>query len=145
MVDIHHQGTYYAGDTDRMTTFSMGISVDELMLTTDQWETVRRMGVVAAEAADRRGNITTTRYPYINIPEGVVSAAMLDGPGPDGQYADWAPRGAMFFETRGGIGYLVRQNVDALWGAVDADRYEELPARGATITSCSRFPQQCAY
>jgi hypothetical protein len=161
MVDIHHQGTYYAGDTDRMTTFSMGISVDELMLSTDQWETVRRMGVVAAEAADRRGNITTTRYPYINIPEGVVSAAMLDGPGPDGEYADWAPRGAMFFETRGGIGnksrgYLVRQNVDALWAivdavaagtldAVDADRYEDLPARGSSISSCSRFPQQCAY
>jgi predicted deacylase len=161
MVDIHHQGTYYAGDTDRMTTFSMGISVDELMLSTDQWETVRRMGVVAAEAADQRGNITTTRYPYINIPEGVVSAAMLDGPGPDGEYADWAPRGAMFFESRGGIGnksrgYLVGQNVDALWAivdavaagtldAVDADRYEDLPARGATITSCSRFPQQCAF
>jgi hypothetical protein len=161
MVDIHHQGTYYAGDSDAMTTFSMGISVDELMITPEQWDTVRRMGVVAAEAADRRGNITTTRYPYINIPEGVVSAAMLNGPGPAGEYADWTPKGAMFFETRGGIGnksrgYLVRQNVDALWAivdaiadgsldGVDADRYEDLPARGATITSCSRFPQQCGY
>jgi predicted deacylase len=161
MVDIHHQGTYYAEGSNAMTTFSMGISVDELMITPDQWDTVRRMGVLAAEAADRRGNITTTRYPYINIPEGVVSAAMLNGPGPDGEYADWTPRGAMFFETRGGIGnksrgYLVRQNVDGLWAivdaiadgsldTVDADRYADIPGWAGTISVCSRFPQQCAY
>jgi hypothetical protein len=161
MVDIHHQGSYYVDDTDEMTTFSMGISLDELMLTDDQWDTVRRMGVVAAEAADRLGTVTTTRYPYINIPEGVVSAAMLDGPGPEGEYADWTPRGAMFFESRGGIGnksrgYLVRQNVEGLWAIVDAiadgslddvdaDRYGDIPPRGATITRCSQFPQQCAY
>lgn len=155
MVDIHHQGTYYAGDTNDMTTFSVGVSLDELMLSDDQWATVRRMGVLAADAAGAHGAVTPTRYPYINIPEGVVSAAMLDAPGPDGEYADWAPRGAMFFETRGGIGnksrgYLIKQNVDALWAiadaiadgsldAVDAGRWDDILPRGRTITTQDKF------
>ncbi|MFA9431473.1 M14 family zinc carboxypeptidase [Egicoccus sp. AB-alg2] len=155
MVDIHHQGTYYAGDTDDMTTFSVGISLDELMLSSDQWDTVRRMGVLAADAAGRHGAVTPTRYPYINIPEGVVSAAMLNGPGPEGEYADWTPRGAMFFESRGGIGqksrgYLVKQNVDALWAivdavadgsidTVDADRWDDILPRGGFLSNQAKF------
>jgi hypothetical protein len=161
MIDIHHQGSYRVAGTEDQTTFSMGISVDELMISEDQWNTVRRMGVAAADEAGKRGTVNVTRYPYINIPEGVVSAAMLDGPGPDGEDADWAPRGAMFFETRGGIGqksrgYLIGQNVDGVWAIVDAiadgtlddvdaDRYHDLPARGSIITSCQMFPQQCSW
>ncbi|GGI03341.1 M14 family zinc carboxypeptidase [Egicoccus halophilus] len=149
MIDIHHQGSYLVDGSNEQTTFSVGISLDELMLSGDQWNTVRRMGVLAADAADRHGAVTTTRYPYINIPEGVVSAAMLNGPGPEGEYADWTPRGAMFFESRGGIGqksrgYLIKQNVDGLWAitdaiadgtldTVDADRWSSIPARGAFL------------
>ncbi|MEV6691485.1 M14 family zinc carboxypeptidase [Micromonospora sp. NPDC051196] len=161
MIDLHHQGTYYVGDdTDKMTTFSVGISLDPGMLTQSQWDTVRRMGVAAADAANKSGVVETTLYPYINIPEGVVSAAMLNGPGPRGEYANWRSN-AMFFESRGGIGqksggYLVKQNVNGLWGIinamsdgslanVDADRYNELPARGATITTCIAFPNQCDF
>jgi hypothetical protein len=160
MIDLHHQGTYRVEDSDDMTTFSMGISLDPGMLEPGQWDAIRQMAVVAADAADRHGAVNVTRYPYINIPEGVTSAAMLNAPGPNGEYVDWRSN-AMFFETRGGIGqksrgYLVRQNVVGLWAitdaiadgslsSVDADRWAEIPARGATITTCSKFPNQCAY
>ncbi|NED94144.1 hypothetical protein G1H11_02340 [Phytoactinopolyspora alkaliphila] len=160
MIDLHHQGTYYSGDSDDMTTFSMGISLDPGMLEDEQWDAVRQMAVVAADAADRHGAVNVTRYPYINIPEGVTSASMLNAPGPDGEYAGWRTN-AMFFESRGGIGqksrgYLVNQNVIGLWAIaeaiaagtlsdVDPDRWADIPARGATITQCTKFPQQCAY
>ncbi|MEU5551427.1 M14 family zinc carboxypeptidase [Micromonospora sp. NPDC047793] len=160
IIDLHHQGTYVVGDTDEMTTFSVGISLDPGMLTPQQWDTVRRMGVVAADAAGRSGVVNVTRYPYINIPEGVTSAAMLDGPGPRGEYANWRSN-AMFFESRGGIGhkssgYLIKQNVDGLWAIVDsisdgsladvdADRWSDIPARGASISTCAKFPQQCEF
>ncbi|NDL56267.1 M14 family zinc carboxypeptidase [Phytoactinopolyspora mesophila] len=160
MIDIHHQGTYYSGDSDDMTTFSMGISLDPGMLEEAQWDAVRQMAVVAADAAGKNGAVNVTRYPYINIPEGVTSASMLDAPGPDGEYAGWRTN-AMFFETRGGIGqksrgYLVKQNVAGLWAITDAiadgtlsdvdpDRWTDIPPRGAPITQCTKFPQQCAY
>ncbi|TCB97652.1 hypothetical protein E0H26_12120 [Micromonospora zingiberis] len=160
MIDLHHQGTYYVDDTDEMTTFSVGISLDPGMLTSEQWNTVRRMGVVAADAAGKSGVVNVTRYPYINIPEGVTSASMLNGPGPQGEYANWRTN-AMFFESRGGIGhkssgYIVKQNVVGLWAivdamsdgslaTVDADRWAEIPARGATITTCIKFPNQCEF
>ncbi|WP_164465292.1 M14 family zinc carboxypeptidase [Phytoactinopolyspora halophila] len=160
MIDIHHQGTYYSGDSDDMTTFSMGISLDPGMLDDEQWDAVRQMAVVAADAAGRNGAVNVTRYPYINIPEGVISAAMLDAPGPDGEYAGWQSK-AMFFETRGGIGqksrgYLVRQNVESLRAVTDAiangsladvdpGRWADLPPRGEPITQCSTFPQQCVF
>jgi hypothetical protein len=160
MIDIHHQGTYYSDDSDDMTTFSMGISLDPGMLEDSQWDAVRQMAVVAADAADRHGAVNVTRYPYINIPEGVTSAAMLNAPGPDGEYAGWRTN-AMFFESRGGIGqksrgYLVNQNVvglraiteaiaDGTLADVDPDRWDDIPPRGAPITQCTKFPQQCAY
>ncbi|MFD6564785.1 M14 family zinc carboxypeptidase [Micromonospora profundi] len=160
MIDLHHQGTYYVGDTDEMTTFSVGISLDPGMLTTDQWNTVRRMGVVAADAAGKSGVVNVTRYPYINIPEGVTSASMLNGPGPQGEYANWRSN-AMFFESRGGIGqkssgYIIKQNVNGLWAiidamsdrslaSVDADRWSNIPPRGAAITTCDKFPNQCDF
>ncbi len=160
MIDLHHQGTYYVGDSDEMTTFSVGISLDPGMLTSQQWDTVRRMGVVAADAAGKSGVVNVTRYPYINIPEGVTSAAMLNAPGPKGEYVNWRSN-AMFFESRGGIGqksggYIVKQNVNGLWAIIDAmsdgslanvnaDRWAEIPARGATISTCSKFPNQCEF
>ncbi|BCJ67353.1 hypothetical protein GCM10009779_05720 [Polymorphospora rubra] len=160
MVDLHHQGTYYVDDTDEMTTFSVGISLDPGMLEPAQWDAVRRMGVVAADAAGKSGVVNVTRYPYINIPEGVTSASMLNGPGPRGEYANWRTS-AMFFESRGGIGhkssgYIVKQNVNGLWAitdaiadgslaSVDADRWSQIPPRGATIQTCDKFPQQCEY
>jgi ABC-type Na+ transport system ATPase subunit NatA len=160
MIDLHHQGTYYSDDSDDMTTFSMGISLDPGMLEDSQWDAVRQMAVVAADAADRHGAVNVTRYPYINIPEGVTSAAMLNAPGPDGEYAGWRTN-AMFFESRGGIGqksrgYLVNQNVvglraiteaiaDGTLADVDPDRWDDIPPRGAPITQCTKFPQQCAY
>ncbi|WP_166354000.1 M14 family metallopeptidase [Phytoactinopolyspora limicola] len=160
MIDLHHQGTYYVDDTDDMTTFSMGISLDEGMLEPAQWDAVRQMAVVAADAAGRHGAVNVTRYPYINIPEGVTSASMLNAPGPNGEYADWRTN-AMFFETRGGIGqksrgYLINQNVVGLRAITDAiangtlsdvdpDRWMDIPPQGRAITRCSQFPQQCAY
>lgn len=161
MIDLHHQGTYYVGDdTDEMTTFSIGISLDPGMLEPAQWDAVRRMSVVAADAAGRSGVVNVTKYPYINIPEGVSSASMLNGPGPNGEYANWRTN-AMFFESRGGIGqkssgYIIKQNVVGLWAitdaiadgslaSVDADRWDDIPARGATIRTCDTFPQQCEF
>lgn len=162
-IDIHHQGmnhqgAYYEGETNRMSTFSVGISLSEDSLDGDhRYDAIRQMGVVAAEAAGRRGNVNPTRYFPIDIPEGVVSAMLLGSPGPDGEDPDWETAG-MFFESRGGIdqksrGYLIGQNTDALWGVIDAvagdelddvdpDAYGDIPPRGAPITPSDKFPQE---
>lgn len=160
MIDLHHQGTYFSGDSDDMTTFSVGISLDPGMLEPGQWDAARQMAVVAADAAGRNGAVNVTRYPYINIPEAVLSAAMLDAPGPGGASVGWRSN-AMFFESRGGIGqksrgYLVKQNVAGLTAITDAiangtlsevdpDRWSDIPPRGPFISQCTKFPQQCAF
>lgn len=80
---------------------------------------------------------------------------MLGAPGPEGQEIGWETA-AMFFESRGGIGtksrgYLNRQNVEGTSAIIDAiaagtladadaDRWAEIPRRGAPIRTDDRFP-----
>lgn len=154
-IDLHHQGTYYEAGTDEMTAFSLGIPLLPEMLDEQIWDQARQLAVVSYDAADRLGYANVTRYPDINIPEAVVSSMALGGPGPDGEDPGFESA-AFFLESRAGIGtksrgYLVRQNVvvveamlaaiaDGSLAEVDADRWAELPRRGAPIRTSDRFP-----
>ena len=117
------------------------------------------MAVAAYDAVDKLGFCNPTRYPLINIHTAVVSSMMLGNPGPDGHDAEWESA-AMFFETRGGIGsksrgYLIRQNLKAIHGIVDAiahgelgsvdpDRWDEIPDRGSSIRTDDKWPAEWA-
>lgn len=154
-LDLHHQGTYYEAGTDEMTAFSFGIPVLPVHLDPDIWDAARQMAVTAYDAVDAKGYANITRYPDIDIVEAVVSSMMLGAPGPDGTETGWETA-AMFFETRGGIGtksrgYLIRQNVEGTWAIIDAiaggtlsdadaDRWADIPRRGAFISTNDRFP-----
>jgi hypothetical protein len=154
-LDLHHQGTYYEAGTDEMTAFSLGIPILPQNLDPAIWDAARQMAVTVFDAIDPKGYANITRYPDINIPEAVISSMMLGGPGPDGEDPGFTTA-AMFFETRGGIGtksrgYLIRQNVEGVWSVIDAiaddtldeadaDRWADLPRRGAFISTGDRFP-----
>jgi hypothetical protein len=96
-----------------------------------------------------------TRYPDIDIPEAVDlvdDARGAQSPGRGDRLGD----GSDVLRTRGGIGtksrgYLVRQNVDGTWAIIDAiaagtladaeaDRWADIPRRGAPISTSDRFP-----
>ena len=163
-IDIHHQGTYFVEDedgenTNQMTTFSIGIPVWPQDLSEWVWDDSRRMAVAGYDAVKDLGFCNPSRYPLINIHTAVVSSMMLGNPGPDGHDAEWESA-AMFFETRGGIGsksrgYLIRQNLKAIHGIVDAiahgelgsvdpDRWDEIPDRGSSIRTDDKWPAEWA-
>ncbi|MEJ2364200.1 MAG: M14 family metallopeptidase [Deltaproteobacteria bacterium] len=163
-IDLHHQGTYFVedeegNDTNKMTTFSIGIPVWPEFLEPWVWDTNRRMAVVGYDAVNKLGFCNPSRYPLINIQTAVVSSMMLGSPGPLGEDAGWKTA-AMFFENRGGIGnesrgYIIQQmlvGVNAIIDAiaydelsiVDPDRWDEIPDRGGSIRNSDKWPNEWA-
>ena len=153
-IDLHHQGTYFVEDTNEMTTFSIGIPVWEEDLEPWVWDTNRRMAVVGFDAISKLGYVNPTRYPHINIHTAVVSTMMLGSPGPLGEDANWKTA-AMFFENRGignrSRGYIVQQMlvstraiIDSIasgtLGAVDPNRWADIPDSGGSIRADDKWP-----
>ncbi len=154
-IDLHHQGTYFVEDSNKMTTFSIGIPMWPQYLDPWVWDTNREMAVVGFDAVDRLGYVNPSRYPLINIPTAVVSTMMLGSKGPRGEDAGWKTA-AMFFENRGGIGnrsrgYIVQQMLVATGAiinaiaadkltSVDASRWDDIPDRGPSINDDDKWP-----
>ena len=162
-IDLHHQGTYFVEDeegenTNEMTTFSIGIPVWPEFLEEGIWDSNRRMAVVGYDAVRALGFVNPTRYPLIDIHNAVVSSMMLGNPGPDGEDPGWKTA-AMFFETRSvgqkSRGHLIKQNIVAVsaiidaiasgeLSAVDPDRWDEIPDRGRSIRTSTKWPNDWA-
>ena len=162
-IDLHHQGTYFVedeegNDTNKMTTFSIGIPVWPEFLDPWVWDTNRQMAVVGYDAVKKLGYCNPSRYPLINIHNAVVSSMMLNNPGPLGEDAEWVTA-AMFFENRGvgqkSRGYIIQQMVvgvstiiDAIASgeldSVDPERWDEIPDSGSTIRTSDKWPNDWA-